>query len=910
MELEPVISFEDFRTYVQQRRSLPKYEPSTEKKPDHPWWTLDKSKIDDLLKEFARLVISLLQGSPPSDKELQYLLRTATDLSHVSRSAPLRVALLGAQGAGKSLTINAIFDRDGLSLTSAEGAACTSSITKSSFSHEKRQGLLAEHARSYFFYHNGNDESDTEDIPRVKALSQDEMDRSLNDAAEDIFTTLFGSHEDFLDNWTMASYKSGDFVRLCQLKCDEALSNEHVDPHNIVSKMADTQKDLLAKLSPFLTSVKGQRCLWPLVDHISVRFYHKILQGIEIIDLPGWGDINLSRVQHAKQIKDTVDVEMILADTIRIASDDKVINSTRAAIAHHGQTNVKVLGTKIDSLSKNQLSQCSGGEYDRINKLLQEIEEREISLDEDDNDDEETSKKRRLNEQYRTYLEKHRKQMKVVQRAEHITTELNSKLRGRSDKDMPEIFHTSAAEYMDWIRKSKLSFANQPALSPEMTGIPAIRNFLYSLPAQQSLKDYEVHITTVITAFIEKTKRTVKGNDRDGGFRTIVDDFDSLRKDFMARLLTQAKTAFRDASNNSIVKISKDVPVFKEQVEEKLATGWLTLKAGAFNRIVRSRGFVPKGASKAKGLENGCHWTRELAGILAPGFNKWSNAHKARMNDMRPALRESLDQLHHKMISSMDSSSANMVTIEKAKKKWAPLRTILQAKLLTMMDEVSKVERHMYERATMEFGQEHNLIASMTDDLYAEVFEAVPEEKPPLPVKNGKKKPAKRYVMSKVKFQKKKMEDLFLSPGNHFVDQALKTFQHEFDDTISDLLDKHFNGIEKLLEELSANLRAEAPIDYRITEEGEVIRAELAQQIPHLEEKSRVLKDMLPRGEEQENEASSATGESVGVIDDTEQNLKQILDHIEGKKRKEILANTKQKPTKRIKTELALALLD
>ncbi|KAE8863540.1 hypothetical protein PTNB73_06747 [Pyrenophora teres f. teres] len=891
-------------------------------KPDHAWWKLDKSRIDDLLKEFARLVLHLLQGSPTIDKELQYLLRTAPDLSRVSRSAPIRVALLGAQGAGKSLTINAIFDRDGLSLTGAEGAACTSSITKyvnypksstgndkffaeiKFFTRDKRQELLQEHARSYFFYHNADGESDTEDIPRVKVLGQDEMDRSLNDTAEDIFTTLFGSHEDFLDNWSVTSYKSGEFVRLCQLKCDEALSNEQVDDQNIVPKMADTQKGLLEKLRPFPTSVKGERCLWPLVDHISVSFYHEILQGgIEVIDLPGWGDINLSRVRHAEQIKDTVDVEVILADTIRMVSDDKVINSTRAAIAHHGPSNVKVVTTKIDSLSKDQLSQCSGGEYDRINKLLQEAEDREFSLDDNDDDDGESSMKRTRNEKYKNYLEKHRKRMKVLQRAEHISTELESKLRSRSDRDMPEIFHTSASVYMDWIRKPKLGFANQPALSPEMTGIPAIRNFLYSLPAQRNLKDCEIHITKVVAAFIEKIRRTVTDSDRDGGFRTIADDFDLLRKAFMTRLLTQVGLAFRDASDNSIAKISNDIPTFKEQLEEKLIADWLTLKAGAFNRIVKCRGVVPKGASKAKGLEEGAHWTRELAEILSPGFNKWFNSYKARMQILTPALRHGLDQLHGKTVICMDSSSANMVTIEKAKKKWTLLRTKLHARLLAMMDEVDKVERHMHERATMEFGQEHNLVSSITDEIYAEIFEAVPEEKPSLPVKNGKKKPARRYVMSRIKFQKKKMEDLFLSPGNHFVEQVLKRFQQEFDESISTLLEKHFDGIEKLLEQMSANLRAEAPVDYRITQEGETIRAELAHHIPELEEKSRNLESMLPRSEQQEND-DFTMDEEFGDVEDTDQDLKYIMDKIEGNKRKEVMANTKHRP-KRIKTEPA-----
>ena len=130
MEVNSILSFDEFPAYLHLRRSLPKYDSSTEKRQDHAWWRLDKTATDTMLKAFAQLITDLLKGSPTSDKELQYLLRTATDLSHVPRSAPTSVALLGAQGAGKSLTINAIFDCDGLSLTGAEGAACTSSIIK------------------------------------------------------------------------------------------------------------------------------------------------------------------------------------------------------------------------------------------------------------------------------------------------------------------------------------------------------------------------------------------------------------------------------------------------------------------------------------------------------------------------------------------------------------------------------------------------------------------------------------------------------------------------------------------------------------------------------------------------------------------------------------------------------------
>jgi hypothetical protein len=67
----------------------------------------------------------------------------------------------------------------------------------------------------------------------------------------------------------------------------------------------------------------------------------------------GWGDVNLSRECHAEQVKNTVDVEIILADTARIASDHLVINAARAAVAHHGATNAKLVATKIDVCRKS-----------------------------------------------------------------------------------------------------------------------------------------------------------------------------------------------------------------------------------------------------------------------------------------------------------------------------------------------------------------------------------------------------------------------------------------------------------------------------------------------------------------------------------------------------------------------------
>lgn len=296
-----IISLDKFPAYLSTQKALSRYNPSLEKKPSHAWYRMDKTKIDELLKSFSQSIVNMLDGSPSDDKELQHLFRTAPELANVIRSPPIRVALIGAQGAGKSLSLNALFDLDGLSLTGADGAACTSSITRyvhysggysfaaeiKFLAAEKREALLKEHARNFHHYQHADVDSDDEEAPRRKPENHDEMDRRLKDTAEDVFLTLFGSRTAFQESWSSDSYRSGEFIRICQLKCEETLCKEGGSSGTAI-KLANDQKDLLKQLKPFITEVKGVTCLWPLVDHVTVKFNSELLHaGIEIIDLPG-----------------------------------------------------------------------------------------------------------------------------------------------------------------------------------------------------------------------------------------------------------------------------------------------------------------------------------------------------------------------------------------------------------------------------------------------------------------------------------------------------------------------------------------------------------------------------------------------------------------------------------------------
>lgn len=63
----------------------------------------------------------------------------------------------------------------------------------------------------------------------------------------------------------------------------------------------------------------------------------------------------MSRVRHIDEVKDTVDVELVLGDTVRIGTDKSVINAARSGAHNHGYSNVKVVTTKIDVSSYGSL---------------------------------------------------------------------------------------------------------------------------------------------------------------------------------------------------------------------------------------------------------------------------------------------------------------------------------------------------------------------------------------------------------------------------------------------------------------------------------------------------------------------------------------------------------------------------
>lgn len=301
MTLGALLTMDEFRFSNHPFKHTPRYNSALESKIPHPYWKLDRDSIQRDLKDISNCISPLLKNEQGLDNELAHVRKTNMRLDQVEHESIIKVALLGAQGAGKSLLINAIFDCPGLSLTGAKGFACTSAIIKYAYSPgdkfaaevkflnaKKREEMVDEHIRSYSNYHKDFEDSDDEGKPSSRSQKQDELERKQKQTAEDFFDTIFGSRQDFLESWSSSPVNTAEFKNLCQLKCKEAMDEFDMNSQDTIMLSKSTPKELLEVIKPFISKVKDKICLWPLVDCVTIRFNHELLKlGLEIIDLPG-----------------------------------------------------------------------------------------------------------------------------------------------------------------------------------------------------------------------------------------------------------------------------------------------------------------------------------------------------------------------------------------------------------------------------------------------------------------------------------------------------------------------------------------------------------------------------------------------------------------------------------------------
>ena len=276
------------------------YDPSSEAVPDHPWFEVHQNEKDKEVREIVDTVADIVLNARPEDKELLSIQKQCSKTSEIQVAKSSEIAIVGQQGMGKSLLINALQSRRDLSKTSARGGACTASAIKyrhkpgASDTGEKYDSLLefmndeylreiiTEHARNYRHFHFGEVDPDCRSEEEKAAKT-----------AGDFFNLLFNTKHDsqareklkkFLENDNMGN----KFVDVVVNMAHKRIDDTDADEKRVIKVSNKGIKDLMKEVERYVADADDHPSLWPIVNHVTILMGSILARnGVDLVDLPG-----------------------------------------------------------------------------------------------------------------------------------------------------------------------------------------------------------------------------------------------------------------------------------------------------------------------------------------------------------------------------------------------------------------------------------------------------------------------------------------------------------------------------------------------------------------------------------------------------------------------------------------------
>lgn len=125
---------------------------------------------------------------------------------------------------------------------------------------------------------------------------------------------------------------------------------------------------------------------------------------------------------------------------------------------------------------------------------------------------------------YQEYLKKTAQCAFVKQRAEMLEGQMRNKYKDM-DPDPIKVFSVSSSLYIDWMKKRR---REDPVLTPEMTGIPKLRQFLLGISADANLEAYREHVASTLPNFLGKIARITDHENKNDAYAEIRPFFNEL----------------------------------------------------------------------------------------------------------------------------------------------------------------------------------------------------------------------------------------------------------------------------------------------------------------------------------------------------------------------------------------------
>jgi hypothetical protein len=154
---------------------------------------------------------------------------------------------------------------------------------------------------------------------------------------------------------------------------------------------------------------------------------------------------------------------------------------------------------------------------------------------------------------YHEYLRKAAQCAFVQQRANALQNEMRYKFR-KHDSDPIQVFFISSSMYLDWMKHNQ---PKKPHLNPRMTGIPALRKYLLTLPAQQNWEHYRKHVEVTLPDLLDQITRIAEHENKNDGYGAIRPQF----KQLITQLEKDQNSVFRHFIESNVPRLwdSKDL---------------------------------------------------------------------------------------------------------------------------------------------------------------------------------------------------------------------------------------------------------------------------------------------------------------------------------------------------------------
>ncbi|KAL1613151.1 hypothetical protein SLS60_001383 [Paraconiothyrium brasiliense] len=817
------------------------YNPSSEPLPGHKFFRLDRKAIDEGFHKISAAVLETLSRSRPQDKQLAAVQSLARRLQTVIVPETLDVAVVGEQGMGKSLAINALQHRPRLSTTSASGGACTASAIRFCYkpdapeysdsfnakikfmSDDELTETIQEHIDRYYHFHfSGNVEEDTyfEDQRVAKdagaffnLLHNAKYDREAASQLNALLTADNIKGKNLL-NATMA---------MAHRRIDETRPRWSATEERTIVFKDQTIKVLMEEVEKYMARFPSMPSLWPIVQSLDILLWSLLAKhGVNLRDLPGLNDENQIRTAATNTFRRKAGYEMIFARADRVTTDANVHRYIRQSIKAHGAKATILILTKKDEylLDTNSVEHVitthTAEPFSTIRNHLNTNAKTMAGLPEDDEAADAEYDDRQA---YNSHLVNLAKLAFIEHRATDVAEEIKAKFRD-VDPHPISVFSISASMYIEWMKQDRL---RRPLMSPEETGVPAVRQYLLHLCAEPNLKIYKDHAFDKMDDLLDKCRRITDVEKKDDGYALLRPRYTEV----VAEIRQELVRIFDEFLEDDIEEVFDDESEKQKRQKQLLGIvdGWgYGSQWNTYRACLMRKGIGWSGAAKYKNTENPTgryNWNEDQGNVIVADMDDWKN----RMEDAVSTLIEEFDVAIASGCEDIEmciqASSLPPKLCADAVKEWKGC----EKKVLDVnLDE----KFHGAVNATHQYATTETDVrcmnARLNIDYYKRAYDIDTWSQDKFP---------NRFAA-----QKSKMHDLMSNPdekGRTLIDRIEHAVRIRSKKYLKAAFAEFLAEIMKKIEAFDEHISDRAPLDYELTDVDRQLREDIVKRIPELE---------------------------------------------------------------------------